>query len=119
MPATWEHEGEEWKNESEPDPEESGDLTGLNPTSFFEEQRRRFTERERWGSPVCPKCVAINEERRKQKLDPLPGHIRPRVDALWCYRCNAGVYQMSDDTVIRFDKRWHPPRNGDSPARGE
>jgi hypothetical protein len=108
---------EEWKNESEPDPEPDEPIP--NPVSFFEEQRRYFLDRERARSTFCPKCAARNDLRKKQGLEPIPGSIRvrPRDLALYCRVCNQGHDRMSEDTVMRFDQRWHWKWQ-DSPAKG-
>lgn len=42
----------------------------------------------------CPRCRAVNVERTKEGLDPLPGHIKVRVrdGAIWCRTCDLALF---------------------------
>lgn len=42
----------------------------------------------------CPRCRAVNVERTKDGLDPLPGHIKVRASdgAIWCRTCDLALF---------------------------
>lgn len=104
----WEGEGEAWKH----DPADEPDVPDPDPELSFKVARANYAWALGFGRRVsdCPKCTAVNQEREKAGLEPLPRASfsrRTRDAALFCTRCNEATYPMSEDTVMRYDPRYH------------
>lgn len=141
-PDGWEAEGEAWKEAGQPDvPEPDPD-----PESSFALARANYAWTIGFGRKAmdCPRCAAIrqeraklnteieqeNEERRRSSIPeslPLPERpkypisVRIRAWALYCSACGpteGAVYQMSEDTVMKYDPRFHRQKP-ESPAQDE
>lgn len=93
------------------------DVPDPDPETSFKAARASYAWSLGFGRKLqCPKCAAIDQERTKAGLDPLPKSSfsrRARDSALRCDRCQEAFYPMSEDTVMKYDPRFHRQRPDD------